>query len=133
MDRLGEAPFVNFKDARHEVLNADGEERIWRWVKYRIIEPRFDRIDSQMPTLGIAESDAEVLANFLLGEPQPWWQERLSQVDFIRGVFGTREHAWWFARGAALMAFATIAAGLIVFFGARSRRRRRQSAIEQHD
>ncbi len=114
LDLLDEAPQVDFKDARAEVLSSQGKERMRTWVKYRIIEPRFDRVDSQMPTQGISEEDAEALADFLIGEPIPQWKTQLARV------FGTREQALWFAAGLALASAVASAA----FFYIRRKRRR---------
>ena len=126
LDSLSQSPWVDYRDAREEVLNAEGDDRTLTWLKYRIMEPRFDRIDAQMPTLGINEADAEHLAGILF-RPSPWWRAQLS------AIFDTPQNAFWFAGGAAVMAVATIVAGLIVFVGKRFRRRKRQSAIEQQD
>ncbi len=52
-------------DARREVLASTGTERVRRWLKYRIMEPRFDRLVSTMPNLQVAEQEAELMARYL--------------------------------------------------------------------
>lgn len=52
-------------DARREVLEVSGDERVRLWIKYRIMEPRFDRVASAMPNLQVPEHEAEVMAAHL--------------------------------------------------------------------
>ena len=58
-----------YQAARDEVLAVTGEDRVRTWVKYRLMEPRFDNVYSQMPNLGLSEDEAETITNFLL-EPK---------------------------------------------------------------
>ena len=75
------------------------------WVKYRIMEPRFDRIDAQMPTLGVSEGDAEALAD-LLFDRKPWWRIP---------IFGSRARVF-FVLGGATATVGLLAAFLLVRF-----------------
>lgn len=91
-----------WSDARREVLAATGDERVRLWIKYRILEPRFDRAISAMPSLGIPEHDAEFIAKYLSTTREvPLWrrvadrvlpQEGIGRkrmlVLFALGVFG---------------------------------------------
>ena len=56
-------------DARRDVLAATGNERVKRWIKHRIMEPRFDRLVSMMPTLQVPEREADIMASYLAGPP----------------------------------------------------------------
>lgn len=94
IDNLDESPWTDYADARDEVLAAQGKDRLLVWVKYRIMEPRFDRIDSEMPTLGIPEDEAETLAEMLITNRLPWWRQQAISI------FGSRESANWFLLGA---------------------------------
>lgn len=69
VDRLDREPFLSYADARREVAAAEGDERIRLWLKYRIMEPRFDTPGSQMPNLGVAEREAEIIAAYLMASP----------------------------------------------------------------
>lgn len=66
LDNLDIEPYVNFKDARTEVLNLKGEDRIRTWLKYHLIEPKFDNSYAQMPNLGITEAEAVILTDLLM-------------------------------------------------------------------
>ena len=105
IDQLGESPWTDFEAARDEVLSKSDRDRMLAWVKYRIMEPRFDRIDAQMPTLGVSEGDAEALADLLVGDPMPWW----------RNIFGSRARVF-FVLGGATATVGLLAAFLLVRF-----------------
>ncbi len=64
LERL-EGVHRDWAGARREVLAASGDDRVRRWLKYRIMEPRFDRVESRMPNLGISAQEAELMASFL--------------------------------------------------------------------
>lgn len=66
IDQLDREPFTSFASARREVLARSGLERSTTWVKYHLIEPKFDNPASQMPQLGLTEDDADAIASFLL-------------------------------------------------------------------
>jgi len=68
IDELQTEPFVSYRDARQEVLNIDGMDQMRAWLKYRIMEPRFDDPKVSMPNLGLTEEEAESIADFLIAE-----------------------------------------------------------------
>ena len=43
-------------------------DRVKLWVKYHILEPRFDNPYSIMPNMGLTEDEASAITNFLVGE-----------------------------------------------------------------
>jgi len=65
-----EEPFNRYKDARAALMRAQGRERISIWLKYHILEPRFDKPYSTMPNMGLNEVEAEAIARYLLGEDE---------------------------------------------------------------
>jgi glucose/arabinose dehydrogenase len=67
VDAFSEEPWVSYADARSAVRQAEGMEQIRLLLKYRIMEPRFDRPQSAMPSLGVSEAEAEELVTILLG------------------------------------------------------------------
>ena len=69
VDLMNEEPFISYREARHQVLDATGQNQIRLWIKYRLLEPRFDDPDSGMPNLGLTEHEAEVIRDFLVGAP----------------------------------------------------------------
>lgn len=74
IDAITEAPFVQYRKAREEVRAAGGEEKARLWIKYRVLEPKFDRTVVAMPNLGFTEDEAEAIANWLV---EPSVRERL--------------------------------------------------------
>ena len=62
------------------------------------MEPWFDRLESEMPTLGISEADAEHIADILTADELPGWRQQAI------AVFGSRESAMWFGVGALVSA-----------------------------
>ncbi len=66
LDALDEEPYVSFRSARKAILNAQGLEQARLWVKYKILEPRFDNLTAMMPYVGISETEAEAIADFLV-------------------------------------------------------------------
>lgn len=67
VDRLQDEPYVSYREERQEVLSASGVEKIRLWMKYHIIEPKFDNPYSQMPNLGLTEAQALLITDYLLG------------------------------------------------------------------
>jgi hypothetical protein len=66
IDKLDTEPHRSFKEARQEVVAAKGLDRVRVWMKYRIQEPRFDNLYSQMPNMGVSEKEAILITDFLL-------------------------------------------------------------------
>lgn len=61
-------PFRNYREARAEVLQAEGQEQLRTWMIYHIMEPRFDNPSSQMPNLGLSKTEAAIITDYLLEE-----------------------------------------------------------------
>ncbi len=76
VDRLTAEPFVSWAAARRELLELEGRDRVQRWIRNRVLEPRFDQADAQMPPSGLDEARAEAIARWLVDEgdpgPEPW-------------------------------------------------------------
>lgn len=66
VDSLKTAPQNCFREARQEVLSKAGTERARVWMKYHIMEPKFDRMSASMPNLGLTAGEAEEIANYLV-------------------------------------------------------------------
>lgn len=70
VDQIDSAPFNQYTEARREVLEAEGREKVRTWLEYRLREPRFDQPSSQMPNLGLSEEEAERIAALLLDDAE---------------------------------------------------------------
>lgn len=66
VDQLEEEPFVSFRDERREILEADQDERLELWIKSKLLEPKFDNPQAQMPNLGLTEQEAQAITDFLV-------------------------------------------------------------------
>jgi len=64
--RLDEEPFLSYRDERRQVLAADGREQVALWLKYRLLEPRFDDPHAAMPKVGATPTQAAAIADYLL-------------------------------------------------------------------
>lgn len=69
LDALNTEPYANYREARKEIMLKTGDERVRAWVKYHLMRPGFDNPFSQMPNPGLAESQAVLIADYLL-EPK---------------------------------------------------------------
>lgn len=66
IEALDFEPYVSYRKARQEVMGAKGIERARLWIKYRIMNPQFDQTNALMPNLGLNESDADKVADYLV-------------------------------------------------------------------
>ena len=102
LDELDRTPFRDYKEARKEVVNAKGIEKVRTWMKYHIQEPRFDNRYSQMPNLGITENEALLITDYLLKyRTEPTFLQKLRAslprprgfrhlvFSFVGGIFAT--------------------------------------------
>jgi hypothetical protein len=80
VDEIDEEPWVSWRDERREVLAANGDERLRRWIKFKLLEPKFDDPQAQMPQLHLTETEAETIRDYLLSFQRP----RRTLVDRVR-------------------------------------------------
>lgn len=66
LDGLDMEPYKEYRHARQEVLQKQGIDKVRTWVKYRLLEPKFDNPYSQMPKLGLTDHEAVLLADYLV-------------------------------------------------------------------
>ncbi len=105
IDQMDTEPFVSFKKARQEVAQAKDLEQVEIWMKYRLLEPRFDDPNSQMPNLGLNEIEAQLITDYLLEtESQELTQTR------------TGLRAWLIRLGNNVVFVAVFAAGFVFAF-----------------
>lgn len=70
LDQRQDEPYASYRQARAEVLAASGEERVKRWIAFRLLEPRFDNMRAMMPNLNLTAAEAATLADYLV-QPHP--------------------------------------------------------------
>jgi hypothetical protein len=88
LNRMTDPTIVAGKQARNEVLNAPRAVKVKTWLIHRIMNPRFDSPDAQMPNLGILRPEAELIADALLEKTEgpPSRFGPLTSRRFIAGV-----------------------------------------------
>jgi hypothetical protein len=70
VDSLSLQPYTQYAAARREVMAATGADRVRAWIRYRLIEPRFDSPVSAMPRPDLTDAQARILADFLMQPPE---------------------------------------------------------------
>lgn len=110
IDALTTEPYIRYKKAREEVRAATGVEKARLWIKYRVLEPKFDRTVVAMPNLGLTEQEAETVSNWLV---EPSTVEGLKLR--LHTILGSeiRKRATTFGFGALCGIFFTIGAALV--------------------
>lgn len=123
LDAINDPEVAKGRKARRKVLDTAPDQRARAWIVERLLHPKFDQLDAQMPDLGLDRATAEALALELAG-PSGWQQKVLALLverRFQQGVL---------AGGAAVGALAVVS---LVGIGLRRRLRRRRRAAAQPD
>jgi hypothetical protein len=120
LDQLNREPYKQYQDARQEILRTKGTEQLRLWIKYHLLEPRFDNPNAQMPNLQLSEAEAVRLADFLLGieKEQTRFLRLRMKIKQLYPRIRYRHLAYSFVAG---MGFMFIAAAIVKV----SRRRRK--------
>ncbi len=106
LDALDAEPYAGYREVRKEIMRKAGDERVKMWVKYHLLEPRFDNPSSQMPNTGLTEKEAARISDYLLNQDTDWDAEigmkvRESMSRFIP-VLKYRHLVYSFALGVVI-------------------------------
>lgn len=107
IDALSPEPFIRYRKAREEIRTATGLEKARLWIKYRLLEPKFDRTVVAMPNLGLTEDEAETIASWMI---EPSTGERLQL--HVRPLLGVEAKRSMMMFGTGALAGSLVAAGL---------------------
>jgi glucose/arabinose dehydrogenase len=66
IETLNLRPYTEYREARRVVMAATGMEQARLWIRYHVLEPRFDRISTAMPNLDLTEPEAREIAEYLV-------------------------------------------------------------------
>ncbi|MBF0287301.1 MAG: PQQ-dependent sugar dehydrogenase [SAR324 cluster bacterium] len=66
VDQLTENIFVKHKEARQQLRQLEGKEKIEFWIRQRLKEPKFDYPESQMPNFQLTDEQITELTKFLM-------------------------------------------------------------------
>ena len=117
VDQLTQEPFVSFREARRSVEQAQGLERVRLWLEYRIQEPRFDDADAQMPSLGIGEEAAAIIAAHLVPEEVKQDGFFVKTAKSVRNLMPRPTRANAKKYGLALTGLGFVAGGIFAMLG----------------
>jgi hypothetical protein len=119
LDRLDQEPFVSSREARRLVEQAQGLEQVRVWLENRIIEPRFDDANAQMPNLGVPERAATIIATYLTRDEEDDTEDGFfgKTIEPVRELFPTPTRANATKYGLALASLAFVAGGIFTLIG----------------
>ena len=87
LDALDTEPYADYREARKKIMQKAGDERVKTWVKYHLLEPRFDNPSSQMPNTGLTENEAARITDYLLNQDTDWAAETGMKVRKVMSRF----------------------------------------------
>src|SRR5689334_13483112 len=99
VELLNRQPVVKYKEAREDVLQPEGQERIRTWMIYHIMEPRFDNPNSLMPSLGLSRTEATAITDYLLQEKSFMGRVKDIVLPYLPAVILPRHLLFAFAIG----------------------------------
>lgn len=76
LNEMDRQPQASFRAQRAELLSASGWDRVQFWIRFRIQEPLFDSLDSQMPSHGASGPEAEIIAKYFVSIMDPEIREQ---------------------------------------------------------
>jgi hypothetical protein len=87
LDAIKDATVAAGRNARHEVLAAEPDARVRVWIINRLLNPKFDEPDAQMPNLNLTREKAEALASEMLGQSRAErWLGVVTGKHFLGGA-----------------------------------------------
>lgn len=99
VDLIDREPFVNYREARSEVLEAEGQDRLRTWMIYHIMEPKFDNPNSLMPNMGLSRAEATAITDYLLQERRVTERIKDTLLSFFPAFILPRHLLFAFALG----------------------------------
>ena len=83
IDQIEGEPFAGFRQTRRDILAVTGEARVRRWLPVYLRQPKFDNPDVGMPALGLSETQARAIADYLM-ESTIEKPQKIGAVDRLR-------------------------------------------------
>jgi glucose/arabinose dehydrogenase len=117
VDAMTIEPYISYRKARREVMSATETERARLWIKYRIMNPNFDRTDASMPITGLKEIEATKVADYLVGRYRG--ADLLSRIQQVFGKLIPRSPDRKHIVAAFVMGICSAFALLLTFHGLR--------------
>ena len=71
LDYGDQEPQASYRSQRADLLTTNGWDRVRMWIQYRLQEPLFDTLFSQMPSSNISASEARLIADYFVTAAQP--------------------------------------------------------------
>ena len=83
MDAIPDKVMQDTRSQRHEILEAKLDDRVHLWIVNRILHPKFDYPNAQMPSMNITRDQAETIARYLMrrrGRPP----QKIDPLDVLK-------------------------------------------------
>ena len=77
LNQFDTEPFSKYKKVRLKIARTKGLEQLKLYLKYQVLEPRFDNPHSLMPNMGLNESEAEAIANYFVSNTTKGLMDRI--------------------------------------------------------
>lgn len=109
IDQREDEPYISYRDAREELRHLTGDDRIRAWLKYHLLEPRFDNTYSLMPNLDLTEEEATIMADYLFKPLTLTDRLKLMLIEAVPNL-QHRDLVYFFAAGLLLGAVVALGA-----------------------
>ena len=106
LDARTDEPFASTRDARRAVRESSGEERVRVWMLNRLLQPKFDMPNAQMPTFGLTMDEASSIVEELIRGRPTRRRGFFTRMHFLAKELvpnPTKRYAVAFAFGALVM------------------------------
>ena len=87
LDTIPDKAIQADREARQEVLSAPLEDRRRIWIINRLLHPKFDEPNAQMPQMNMTRAQAETITTYLMEKPPPAPRSRIRRVLTSRAFF----------------------------------------------
>lgn len=110
LDRPGKDPDPQLREARQEVMAAQGLDRVRLWIVQHLLEPRFDNPGAAMPNMNLTRAEAAAIAGYLMSSNR--FEQRVQVYRLLEKVVPVlryRDLVMFFVVGALLGVSLTVA------------------------
>jgi len=97
VDKIDAEPFRLYRKARDKVRQAEGLDKVRTWVRYHLLEPKFDNPFAQMPNMQLTENEVLRLVDALVTPGSLQADPTITDEASARGMSTTDQSlGWWY-------------------------------------
>lgn len=130
LNEVSKEPYKSNTKARNDVLKAKDPEKVRTWLKYHLLEPKFDNPNAQMPNLGLTEEQAVAVADYLLKVKVNKKKKHKKTQNLQTVTKAPRTSMIYFGLG---IVFGVLIAGFTTFVRSRRRLRRPEETKDRRE